>query len=78
MLALLPSLFALKTKGPLVGSGGDDELVFERMRAGIDLIEAREKVGQRVGRGWLVTANGHLSCAPLAGLDDFALVGHSV
>ncbi len=62
----------------LVRSGGDDELVFEQMRAGIDLIEAREKGGQRVGRGWLVTANGHLSCAPLTGLDDFALVSHSV
>ena len=34
----------------LVGGGGDDELVFEEMRAGVDLIEARKEGRQCIGR----------------------------
>ena len=59
----------------LVGGSGDDELVFEQMWAGVDLIEAFKEGRQRIGRGRLVAADGHLSRAPLAGRDDFALGG---
>ena len=58
-----------------MGGGSNNELVFEQMRGGIDLIEAREECRQCVGRGRLVAADGHLPCAPLTGLDDFALGG---
>ena len=61
-----------------MGGGSDDELVFEQMRAGVDLIEARKEGRQRIGRGRLVAADGHLPCAPLTGLDDFALGGEAV
>ncbi len=61
----------------LVSGGCDEELVFEQMRAGVDLIEARKECGQCVGRGRLVAANGHLSRAPLAGLDELALGGNA-
>ena len=62
----------------LMGGGCDDELVFEEMRACVDLIEARKECRQCVGRWRLVAADGHLSCAPLTGLDDFALGGEAV
>ena len=61
----------------LMGSGSDDELVFEQMRAGVDLIEAFKESRQRIGRGRLVASDGHLPCAPLTGLDDFAFGGNA-